>query len=565
MNTFYNTDKVKRLLMSAFAGITVFLFFLLIQPYHLRFQELYQMFLFSSEYFINTVSVPGGFADWTGRLLTQFMAVPWIGALIVSLLFTAVQRLTFKHSARKDPLGYAICFIPAMLLAVSFCNMNTLLSVFTSAIIGLALSEIKGKRPIVTIVVSAALYFLCGTLGTVFYLAVQRKPSMTVYGLATVLLAVIASRYTFHFPISRLICGVHYSRYHDTFPILPWIAAASVWIIFLIFRENRTAKTIFPIISYAIILVSFAFGLFSSRESDWEEMICYSTLAQESQWDRIIEKAQKKAPSSPISISCMNLALAKTGQLGNAMFHFNQAGPDGLFYPYRREHISPIPSSVIYWNLGFMNTCQRFTFAAEEVIPDYQKSSRCHKRLVEVYLVKGQYDIARKYLEPLKYTLFYRHWALETQKLLDNPELIDNHPVYSSKRKLDLKEHSSLFSLQDMYTPLHQYCIENPNDIVLWQYLLGWCLLNNDLDRFVEYLKPEIFKTLPLSYQEAYILYWSRDHESPAGIPSFVSERTINNFMSFTTAAMTMPEERLKAKYSNTYWYYFITHDNGQN
>lgn len=561
--------------MTAAAGIAVFLFFLLVEPFHLRFQEQYQMFLFSSDYFLKVAAVPGGFADWIGRCLTQFMLYPWLGALIVALLFCEVQHLTFRNSVRKDLTAFALSFVPAALLVVFFCNKDALLSVFTAAIIGLDAAKLTGNgkcgKPlqyIIIILLTVVMYFLCGSLGAVFFLAASfsrsRNLLLTIAGLAALMLSVLAARFIFNYPFTRLLCGIHYGRYHDNIPVLPWIAAASVWIFYIIFKK-ADAKAVYGYISYGVVLVALGLGMFAGGEPAWEEMMKYSTYAQDARWDKILKSAQKKAPASPLSMNCLNLALAKTYQLGDFMFRFEQEGPDALFYPYRREHMSPIPSSVVYWNLGFINTSQRFTFAAEEVIPDYQKSSWCHKRLAQIYLVKGQYDVARKYLEPLKYTLFYRGWAKETEKLLADPSQIDSHPVYSVQRALDLKEQNSMYSLQEMYTPLLQHIQENDANAVARQYLLGWCLLNCDLDRFAEYLEPERFKTMPMSYQEAYVLYWSGTHDSPEGMPDFVSEKVVNRFMNFTSDAYAIPESMLRARYSNTYWYYFITHDNAQN
>lgn len=558
--------------MSVVTGIGVFLFFALIQPYQLRSQEMYQMFLFTSDYFRSVVCLPGGLADYAGRFLTQFMLYPWIGALIVCLLFTSVQQLTFTHIVRRDMLAYTVSFVPAVLLTVSFCNKDTLLSVFVAAVTGLAAAiciRFSKRLAVFEIAASVVLYFLSGSLGVVFFIgachAHHRRVLPTLCGLAAILASVIVSRYIFNFQFVRLLCGIHYSRYHDTVPLLPWLAAASAVALPLFMKNDRTAGPAWSTAAVLVVSVGLFAGMFANRNAEWEEIFRYSTLAGESQWNKILRSALRRNPSTEISLSCLNLALAETGQLGNCMFQFRQNGQNGLFYPYRREHISPIPASVVYWNLGFMNTCQRFTFAAEEVIPDYQKSSWCHRRLAEVFLVKGQYDVARKYLEPLKYTLFYRSWAVETEKLLDNPEQIDSHTVYGEKRRCDLKEHRSLYSSQDMYTPLYQYCQENPGNMVLRQYLLGLCLLNADMDRFVGFLQPELFREMPVSYQEAYILYWSRDHDSAYGIPSFVSERTVNNFMSFTTAAMSMSEASLQQRYSHTYWYYFINYDDRQN
>lgn len=74
----------------------IFLFFYLCYPYHLHYYEQMQMFQFSQDYFLETISLPGGFADYFGRFLTQFFHISWAGALIMALLFGGVYASGWK-------------------------------------------------------------------------------------------------------------------------------------------------------------------------------------------------------------------------------------------------------------------------------------------------------------------------------------------------------------------------------------------------------------------------------------------------------------------------------------
>ena len=59
-------------LTSAVFGLATMAFFGIFYPYHIHFQEQSQLFEWTWKYFIDVVRVPGGFADWCGRFLTQF-------------------------------------------------------------------------------------------------------------------------------------------------------------------------------------------------------------------------------------------------------------------------------------------------------------------------------------------------------------------------------------------------------------------------------------------------------------------------------------------------------------
>ena len=52
----------------------------------------------------------------------------------------------------------------------------------------------------------------------------------------------------------------------------------------------------------------------------------------------------------------------------------------------------------VYWQIGLVNTAQRFAFETMEAIPNYAKSCRAVKRLAETNLVNGEYAVARKYI-----------------------------------------------------------------------------------------------------------------------------------------------------------------------
>lgn len=506
------------------------------------------MFLFTSDYFREVVLVPGGLAVYLGRFLTQFFIKPVAAAAIIALMFAVTQRLTYRTTN-----AFSLSFIPAFILAVYFNDANALMSTFVAVAAGLACAQIPFRNRIAAAVLAVALWFTCGSLALVFFAAgaaFSRKDWLTaVIALASGAACAFAISGVSDYPLSRLLTGIHYHRYHDTVPVLPWVAAAAFYVIVLlktfIKREFQPAYSVFQFIAVIALAIT---GFATTRNAAMEELCEYITLAREENWNRIFKIASRRQPTSPVALSCLNLALAKADAMGEWMFRYLQIGPDGLFYPYRREHISPVPSSLVYWHLGLLNTSQRFTFAAEEVIPDYQKSAWSHKRLAEIYLTAGNINLARKRLEPLKYTLFYRSWALKTEKLLDSPEKIDSHPVYGAIRKLSLKEHENTYNLSDFNPSLELLVKENPKNRVAVQYLLGWCLLNGDLDSFAEYVKYDMDNIGATAWQEAYILYWSGDHDSPEGMPEFITKKTLERYMRFNN----------DRRYANTYWYYFF-------
>ena len=62
-------------------GVAVLLFFGLVYPHHLHYQEQFQLFLLDSAYVWDVIKLPGGVADLLGRFCTQFFLYAWVGAL----------------------------------------------------------------------------------------------------------------------------------------------------------------------------------------------------------------------------------------------------------------------------------------------------------------------------------------------------------------------------------------------------------------------------------------------------------------------------------------------------
>ena len=164
--------------MTVLAGVGIYCFFAFRYPYHIHFQEQYQLFESTRAYFASVAAVPGGFADWLGRFLTQFFYYAPAGALIMAVLLCGVQLLTWAACKEKSLLSYALSFIPAVLLLLFFCDESALAGGAVAIALSLAaavLLALVGKdrlRRILEAVAAPLLYFLCGPVALVYVLVV---------------------------------------------------------------------------------------------------------------------------------------------------------------------------------------------------------------------------------------------------------------------------------------------------------------------------------------------------------------------------------------------------------
>ncbi|MBR2063925.1 MAG: hypothetical protein IJ971_04445 [Bacteroidales bacterium] len=553
--------------------LLAFIFFNFIYPYHIHYQEQMQLFRFGADYFRESIGVPGGLGDWIGGFLVQFFYYAPAGAFILAVLLGLIQLLTWKNMEKGSFASYPLSILPAVAMFLFFCDENALVTASIAIIASLAstclLMKIRktGVRCIITILLMPALYMLFGSISilvptVVGIRSIIRKEStkaILVFYIATFIMAAIillVARANSPYPLNRLVFGVHYHRYHNAIPLLVWISVLLVPAAMLpaaAFKKDRMAALSLAI---AIIPAACLAPVFTDMEK--EKLFAYDFMARMSQWNKILTTSSRQAPDSPIAVECTNLALAKTKHMASDMFAFFQNGPAGLVPEFTRDHFSPVPTGMVYYHLGMINTAQTFFFEAQEGIPDFQKSARLTQALAKTNLINGDYEVARKYVGALKQTVFYRKWAEETEKLLDNPELIEKVPEYAWLRSVRIKDHDFMFSQEEMDSMLGLLYVENNANVMAMDYLLAWCLLRKDLQRFFECHKLLKEGYDARHYQEAVVLYWALTHDGPEGMPEFITNKVASDFTRFISSLQSGKDEAdMQKEFGHTYWFYY--------
>lgn len=558
---------------SAILVLLAFSFFNFIYPYHVHYQEQMQMFRFGPDYFLESIAVPGGLGDWIGGFLVQFFYHAPVGSLILAILLGLIQYLTWKNMEEGSFAAYPLSFLPAVAMFFYFCDENGLvtaaIAMTASLASSVALMKITktGIRCIVTILLMPVMYMLFGSISILMPAAVairsfirkEDRKTLVAFSFAALLIAVLnplAARGFSHYPLNRLAFGVHYHRYHNAIPMMAWISVLLVPSVMLLARAIRKDRMVFLTLALAILPAACLTSIFADMQK--ERLFGYDFMSRMGQWNKILSFSSRHTPDSPIAVECTNLALAKTEHMSSDMFSFFQNGPAGLLPEFTRDHFSPIPTGTVYYHLGMINTAQTFFFEAQEGIPDFQKSARLTQSLAKTNLLNGDYEVARKHVNALKQTIFYRKWAKETEKLIDNPGLINQVPEYAWLRSVRMKEHDFMFSQEEMDSMLGLLYVENNSNIMAMDYLLAWCLLRKDLPRFFECHKLLQKGYDARHYQEAMVLYWALTHDGPEGMPEFITRNTASRFSRFISALQSgRSEASMQKEFGNTYWFYY--------
>lgn len=570
-------------LTSLLFGVAVMLFFASLYPHHLHFQEQCQLFLFAWSYVGEVLPLPGGLADLIGRFFTQFFLYAWVGASIIALLLMLVQWLTYRllQPSGVEPLTYVLSFVPAMLCCVFLCDENALMSapVALLVILCMALSvqcvTSDRLRLVIGLVSIPVTYLLAGAFALPYALLLvirelQRGLSFRVGVFVSIQVVVAlatpaAWAHFVHFPMQSLYWGLHYYRMPGVFAHWAWAAASIVPLLRLLPRKLRCwapRRTLAVVLSFWLLLMMAGGMMVSSLYSQaQEDTMAYDFMARNAMWNRILQYADHHAPRNQVSTVALNLALAERGTMCDRMFDYPQNGLAGLLPNFDTDCVSPLATSEAFYRLGMINTAQRFVFEAQEAIPDHQKSARCYKRLAETNLINGAYAVARKYLEVLQQTLFYRHWAEQTLALIADDAAVEVHSEYGALRSMRCCE-DYYFGGNELHQILLRQLQSNPHNRIAFEYLEAACMLAKDVDLVTLYYpmsEPLGFASIPIAIQQAMLLDWSQHHDITESLPDYFHPSLLQGLKNFYSA-MQMHRSNpapMQRTFGQTYWFYY--------
>lgn len=587
--------KTWKPLLSLLFGVAVVIFWAVPFVGGLCFQEQYQMFLFDTGYFLERIVLPGGLADYISEFLVQFYYMPVLGGAIIALLLMGIQAAVWglmkQYGARHDFPGYLLSFLPSIALWCAMGDQNVLLSfvvaLFGALVIGWIHNRFHNRlvKVVFELVSTALVYWLLGPvvflyaalmIGDTLKNARQKGNVFSGIGYsAGILILTIAwillTTQTLQYPLYRIFAGLNYYRYPGTISPLPFVVM--VWAVVISFlgmipsRQKSLQKLqqskVVIVLSYVLVIVASWFGIKASFDEMTYDLIDYDFLVRTEQWDKIIEKAEKKQATTPLSVSCVNLALSQKGMLADRLFEFYQNGGEGLFPTFTRDMISPVSTAEIFFRLGMVNDAERYMFEAQEAIPNYRKSARLTRRIIECEIINGNYKVAAKLLRRLQKTLYYRNWANQTMALLGNEKAINRHPVYGKLRKYREKKQDFLFSDREMDQMLGLLFLNDNHNKMAYEYLMCYELLQRDMEKFVQYYPLGRFvgyDHIPRTFQEILIGNWMKTHSDPRTIPYSVDAQNVNNTLNFIQLYMQNPKDPQLGQqpYVSNAWYYVM-------
>ena len=562
-------------MLSLLFGMAVFLFWWQRYPFALSYHEQFQLFLFDSDYLATRLAEPGGIARYLSEFLVQFYNNVVFGAVIIALLLVLMQRLVWRLMDQQNKTWYPLSFLPSLVTWYMMGDQSLLLAFPLALIMVLSVmacvKSLGMKRLSVValclLILVPLVYWVCGpvVLMLAVYLPLSgQKPILrdallsvaaVVYGVLCILLSSLIVPYT----VSQLFCGLGYYRFFESFMLLMILLQLLLVALPLCGRflpEIKVGKAHYTLLGVQVVALTVLMLAVVPTNYDAKtyELIEYDYLVRTQQWDAVIKKAEQQTPDLPMSVCATNLALAMKGELTTRAFDFYQRGGQGLLPPFERNYTTTLVTGEAYFQLGLVNTAQRFAFEAMEAIPNYNKSVRCVRRLAETNLINGNYEVARKYLKMLEKTMFYGKWAQRTEALLGQEQQINNHPLYGKMRKKRIKE-DFLFSDRELDKICGQLLMADKDNTLALQYLLMFPVLDRDLNRFMNYMM-FVSQTHPgysprICQEMVTFAYASRKQQPPQGV---VPEAMLQQFNQFMQAYQQGATEMFR----HSTWYYLM-------
>ncbi len=164
--------------------------------------------------------------------------------------------------------------------------------------------------------------------------------------------------------------------------------------------------------------------LFWYKDSNFHRELSMQHCIERLDWEGVVKEAaaQEDEPTRAI-VMMKNLALFRLGRQSAEMYNFKN-GSKVSNAPFGVRMMQVI-GMMIYYQYGKLNDCTRLT---TEMGVEYEWRTEYFKNLARCAILDGDKPLAKKYINILKKTTFYRDWAAWAENLLNHPDQIAKDP-----------------------------------------------------------------------------------------------------------------------------------------
>ena len=409
------------------------------------------LFLDTSLFFNEQMLVPGGLLSWAGTYLTQFFYYPWLGTLVLCLLWLLLMWLV-KRAFRIADQWTALTLVPVALLLVTIVDMGywvyflklpghvfvgTLGAIAVSALLwGFRASSLplapRSFLPLIIIVITALLgfpllgiYGLAATLLMGIYIWQMQQPlwqkiTGSVLALAG---AAIVPQLCYRFVYYQTnLANIYYAElplfvvseeHHEYY--LPYYGLALFFVLMTVgaslaklIRAEKLGRW-GSLITQGVLVAALAWGVMHwwFRDENYHHELKMQRCIEQNDWQGVVTEAalQKDEPTRAI-VMMRNLALGRLGRQADEMFLYKN-GSKRYEAPFDMRLMLCV-GPLMYYHYGIINYSERL---CTEMGVEFGWRVSNLKLLAKCAILNKEEGQARRYLKLLSHTTFYGDWA----------------------------------------------------------------------------------------------------------------------------------------------------------
>ena len=550
------------------------------------FQNDEHLFLFTFDYLKSFLNMPGGFSEWFSSFFTQFYYYPLPGAFVISSLLLVVwliSRSLFSFYGLTTDMGLSFIIYGSLFGIVQFYenSLTSIVAVLINLSLLFLILRIKNTfiRYMLEVMSAVVLYTLTGAYFAIF-IAVTTVSELILFNgigrfvnLITIIFSGIYIPYFFSIHFYYLFAPVAYkypvvsdAYFHGySFAVINVV----LLLLLLLAKTGKEYKAVvdnifkYEVYSKAVLftaLVLYVVYLYNPsvaklvyfvQKGKWVGIEnSYSSNSPEL-WNEVLDLSEVDQGRGSLYPYYTNMALAYKGCLLDDMMNFNQErGVKGLYYPWvgnsqMREH-----GGLFYYSIGYVNEAHHWAY---ESMVHTGPVAPVLKELAVYNIVLGKIPGAKKYLNVLKQTLFYRSWADSFLALTDDTVKLNSLDWVVNKRN-QIPKGDFFVDEEGVISNLKSCVNANPENRFAFDYLMAFYLLDSRPDKVSEGFDSikRFYKVIPALIREALVLL-------PDYPPEFEAEHS--ELGKYIVARDKMlksqfSKELFNKSYSKTYWFY---------
>lgn len=567
-----------------------------------KIQEM-NLFLFTPLFFQQQMVVPGGMLTYLGTFFTQFLFHPGWGIALLGAWWWLLMWLT-KRTFRLPDKWEILLLFPIVLLLLTNADMGYWVYVLklrgyffvttigTTAVVAAlwgyrSLPEKRSLRIIYILAVTAigypliGIYALAATLLMGIWAVTAKKDFITG---ATALLCVLAIpliyyRFVYYQTnVSNIYWAelpLYYIRMRHTSYYAPFYLLAAYYLALVVTYQEKHTEDITKRSRWIATQIVIAGGLLTAvilfwyKDENFHHELRMQRHLKNMNWNGVLEEAaqQKDEPTRAIVIM-RNIALARLGRQAEEMYRYRN-GSKRYRAPFNMRLMQVI-GPLIYYHYGVTNYSYRLCM---EMGVEYDWRPEYYKLMTKCAILNGEDQVAKKYLNLLKKTLFFKGWAEHYEPLVGNPKAIAKDPEMNFITHM-MQYHDKLDSDQGMVEPFLMKLIATTDstDPIFQEQALIASLWFQDSQLFwhhlVNYLQLHQDRPLPRYFQEAAYLFAQKDKRSDinqlpfdAGIKEGF-EQFMRASVRYEGADIEVARKDLYPYFGDTFYYHYFLMSN---